>query len=468
MPTLKVSATCPSCGGPFEFIEGANVARCPFCNLPLLFQSPNSILSYYLQPKQNSRQIPFLVDRFRKEKKESLSRRVDEIKLYYLPYWRFTSEVFYAILVQPFLVPLEEDKETEILTKDWDINFPAHISNDLALATLGMRPEWLKLRLLTDRSLLKEGEVLNLELNSSPAKEKALKSLQLFMENKKSSEEELVLKLLGETLSLIYSPLWVVNFVAGEGKHYQIIDGITGRTLKQSPGYFELNQNKSREAQELSPPKIVPHRCPNCGWDLPVTPFHLVFPCDNCERIWKISESNYLPVKGEIAKTKENQTTISRKPVGYYPFWVFETRPEKEKTFSVEKLVELFPSEIGWFKVENKSRPFLFYVPAFKINNLNKIPSLSLALTRTQPNLEKEVWQKVKLVGAVRSEEDAQKIAEILWISLISSKMNLSFEEWKGTVFENGKIIWYPYYEEGNFLQDAVTGYTFQRIKSPA
>jgi len=137
MQTLKVSATCPSCGAPFEFIEGANVSRCPFCNLPLLFQSPNSILSYYLQPKSNKRQIPFLVDRFRKEEGESLSRRIDEIKLYYLPYWRFTSEVFYAVLVQSFLVPPEEGKEAEILTKDWDINFPAHISNDLALTTLG-------------------------------------------------------------------------------------------------------------------------------------------------------------------------------------------------------------------------------------------------------------------------------------------------------------------------------------------
>jgi hypothetical protein len=81
--------------------------------------------------------------------------------------------------------------------------------------------------------------------------------------------------------------------------------------------------------------------------------------------------------------------------------------------------------------------------------------------------LEKEDWQKSKLVGAVRSEEDAQKIAEILWVSLVFSKLNLIFEEWKDIVFENGKIIWYPYYEEGNFLQDAVTGYTFQTCNSP-
>jgi len=465
---LKVSASCPSCGAPLELQEGANVSRCPFCNLPFLFQSPNSILTYYLEPQVNQKEIPFRLDRFRKEKGESLSRRVDEIKLYYLPFWRFTCEIFYMQVDDSSTEPFHEKTENEILTKDWDINFPANNSNDFALNTLGLRPEWLKLRLLTDKNLINAGNVLNLELDSSSAKEKALKSLQLLMENKRSGGKELVLRLLDETLSLIYFPLWIVNFIAKDGKYHQIIDAITGRTLNQNPGYFELKENSTQETEKISMPKIIPHRCPNCGGDLPVTPFHLIFPCDNCSRIWEISANGYLPVKGEIAKVKNPELTKPSKSVCYYPFWVFAARSAKEKDFTIQKLVELIPSEIGWFKVKDKSKPFLFYVPAFEIGNLSKIPALSLVLTRTQPDLETESWDKNKLTGGVMSAEDAQKIAEILWIHLISEKVNLSSDEWKELVLEKGKLVWYPYYEECNFLEDLVTGYTFQTYRPQA
>ena len=465
MKRLKVSAHCPSCGAPLELVEGANVSRCPFCKLPLLFQSPHSILSYYLEPKVEKKEIPFLLDRFRKEKGECLSRRVDEIKLYYLPFWRFTSAVFYSLIDDSSGESFREVKEAEILTKDWDINFTAHHSNDFSLSTLGMRPEWLNLILLTDENLTQAGEVLNPEIDSSSAKDKALQSLHLLMEDHRSSEMELVNRFLDETLSLIYFPIWTVNFITGEGKHSQVIDGITGRILKQSPGYFELKKNENRKNQEICLPKIIPHRCPNCGWDLPVTPFHLVFPCENCRRIWKISENSYQRVNGEIAKIKDTSITDPSKTINYYPFWVFETRPQKENEFSIQKLTELLPSEIGWFKVRDKSKPFLFYIPAFEIRNLCKIPVLSLILTRTQPDLETETWRKIELTGAVMSPEDSQKIAEIAWIYLLSSKMNIPLDEWRDLIFENGKIVWYPYYEEGSFMEDAVTGYTFQTYK---
>lgn len=465
MQRLKVSAHCPSCGAPFELQEGANVSRCPFCNLPLLFQSPNSILSYYLESKVKEKEIPFLLDRFRKEKGECLSRRVDEIKLYYLPFWRFTSEVFYTLIDDSSQDSFREVKETEILTKDWDINFAAHYSSDFSLSTLGMRPEWLKLILLTDENLTQAGEVLYPEIDSSSAKDKALQSLHLLMEDHRSSGKELVNRFLDETLALIYFPVWTVNFITEEGKHSQVIDGITGRTLKQSPGYFELKKNENLKAQEVCLPKIIPHRCPNCGWDLPVTPFHLVFPCENCRRIWKISENSYQPVNGEITKIKDMPITDPSKTINYYPFWVFDTRPQKEKEFSIQKLTELLPSEIGWFKVKDKSKPFLFYIPAFEIRNLGKIPVLSLILTRTQPDLETETWEKNELTGAVMSPEDAQKIAEIAWIYLLSSKINTPLDEWRDLIFENGRILWYPYCEEGSFMEDAVTGYTFQTYK---
>ncbi len=465
MQRLKVSASCPSCGAPFEFLEGSNVSRCPFCDLPLFFQSPERILSYYLESKLSHREVPFIVDRFRKKRKETLPDKIEQIKLCYLPFWRLTVQVFYAKINLSFLASPQEEKEIELLTKDWDINFPAHISNDLKIATLGMRPDWLKLKLLTGINLLKEGQVLNPELDPKEAKEKALKSLNFFMQNKKSMEEELVLKLADENLSLIYFPLWVVNFMAGEEKYFQIIDGIAKRTLFQSRSNFELKTNINEGTKESYSLKIVPHRCPNCGWDLPVLPFHLVFPCENCQRVWKISEQGYLPVKAEIAAPEGQKTNTATRTIEYYPFWVFQAKPWDKRDFTIRKLVELFPSEIGWFQVRDKSKPFLFYVPAFEIKNLNKIPSISLAFTRSQPDLEKKSWETEKLNGAIRSEEDARKIAELLWLGLIHSKINLKADNCKDLILENAKIIWYPFQQEGAFLTDSSIGYSFQKTR---
>ena len=464
MQRLKVAASCPSCGAPFEFLEGANVARCPFCNLPLLFQSQKKILRYYVQPKLKQREVRFLVDRFRKTNGQSLSKRTDQIKLFYLPFWRFTAEVFYTIINQTSLIPAPDDSEEDILTKDWDINFTAHHANDLGVATLGIRSQWLKLNILTHRRLLKDGEVLNLNTNSSQARDRALKSLHLYTDKKKSWEDELVLRLLEERLSLIYFPFWVVNFIAPEGKFFQTIDGITKRTLKQGSGYFELKKEKDEDAEKLHPLKIVPHRCPNCAWDLPVTPFHVVFPCNNCKRIWKLSQNGYKQVTGEAAKPSQDQHIGPSKSMGYYPFWVFQTKFQSEQIMSIQDALKLLPSEIGLFTVQDKSRAFLFYVPAFKMKNLNNIPAAGSAFTRTQPDWQPESSKQESLEGVFITEEDAKELAQIMWINLICSKTNLDLEALRKLEFQNARIIWLPFYKDGIFLRDTLIDYAFQKV----
>jgi len=465
MERLTVSASCPSCAAPFEFLEGANVARCPFCNLPLLFQSQKKILRYFLPPKLEKSQVRFLIDRFRKTNGQSLSKRVDEIRLFYVPFWRFTAQVFYTIIDQTSLVPAPDDSEEEILTKDWDINFAAHIENDLGVATLGIRSQWLKLNILTHRRLLKDGEVLNLNTNSSQAKDRALKSLRLYTDKKKSYDDELILRLIEERLSLIYFPFWVANFIAPEGKFFQTIDGITKRTLKQGSGYFELKQANQEDAEKLHPLKIVPHRCPNCAWDLPVTPFHVVFPCNNCKRIWKLSQNGYKQVTGEKAKADQEQGISPSKDLAYYPFWVFQTKLQDEQTLSVQDALRLLPSEIGLFKASDKRRPLLFYVPGFNIKNLNRIPAVGLAFTRSQPAWQPEANNKGKLEGVFITEEDAKELAEIIWVNLICSRTNLDFETWRNLKFENARVVWLPFFEDGIFLRDTLMDYAFQKVK---
>jgi predicted RNA-binding Zn-ribbon protein involved in translation (DUF1610 family) len=470
MQRLKVSASCPACGAPLELLEGADVAGCAFCGLPLLFRSQKKILRYYLEPKLKRRSISFLVDRYRKENQESLPKRIDRARLFYLPFWRFTAQAFYTIFSRPqpspFSTMSEEEAIAEILVKDWDVNFTAHESNHLAIATLGMRPDWLKLKILTDPiHLRKQADVMSLEVSSSAARKRALKSLNFFLGRKKGPEDELVLKLLEERLSLIYFPLWVVDLVVPEGKFFQVIDAVTTRTLKQSPGYFDSKKNQTPDVERFHPLAIVAHRCPNCGWDLPVTAFHVVFPCNNCGRIWEVREGSYRQIRAEVVKPKEEPRPETRRSPGYYPFWVFELKFRQGRGSSIREVFELLPSEIGLFGALDKSRPFLFYVPAFELANLKKVAEIGLAYIRTQPQLETQNLRGENLEGVLIPEDDAKRMAELLWTNLISRKANLDLRTRMNPEFGRGRVIWCPCHRQGAFLRDAVIGYSFQRVE---
>jgi hypothetical protein len=416
------------------------------------------------------RSISFLVDRYRKEIGDSLTKRIDDANLLYLPFWRYTSQAFYTIIVRPRLssfpsAPEEREETDEILTRDWDVNLAGHVSNDLGIGTLGMRPDWLNLSILTDMEKLKRhGEVLSLEVDTKAAKERAAKALNFYIERKKAPEDELVLKLIEERLSLIYFPLWSVDFLAPQGKFHQVIDAITGRVLKQAADHFEQKKGRSEDVEEFYPPQIVPHRCPNCGWDLPVEQFHVVYPCRNCGRIWKIGEGGYGETKGEIAQTKEEADSSTVKPSAYYPFWIFETKLQQGRSSSIEEVFKLLPSEIGLFSVKDKSRPFLFYIPAFELGNLKKVADIGMTYFRTQPQLDKVAVDKQDIRGVLICEEDAKRVAELLWYNIISRKANLNPEKWKGLKLENAGVVWCPCYKEGTFLRDAVVGYSFQKF----
>jgi predicted RNA-binding Zn-ribbon protein involved in translation (DUF1610 family)/DNA-directed RNA polymerase subunit RPC12/RpoP len=470
MQRLKATACCPACGAPFELLEGANVSVCSYCQLPLFFRSPKNVLRYFLEPKVQRRSISFLVDRYRKETGDSLTKRIDGANLLYLPFWRYTAQAFYTIVVQQRLssfplVPEERQETDEILTRDWDVNLAGHISNDLGIGTLGMRPDWLSLSILTDMEKLKQkGEVLSLEVDSKAAKGRAIKALNFYIERRKAPEDELVLKLIEERLSLIYFPLWTVDFLAPEGKFHQVIDAITGRVFKQAPDYFEQKKGRPEDVEEFYPPQIVPHRCPNCGWDLPVEQFHVVYPCQNCGRIWKISEEGYRETNGKIAKAKEETDSSTTRSSAYYPFWVFETTLQQGRSSSIEDVFELLPSEIGLFNIKDKSRPFLFYIPAFELGNLKKVADIGMTYFRIQPQLDKAAVEKQELKGVLICEEDAKRVAELLWYSIISRKANLDPEEWKGLKLESTGVVWCPCFKEGMFLRDAVVGYSFQKF----
>jgi hypothetical protein len=256
----------------------------------------------------------------------------------------------------------------------------------------------------------------------------------------------------------------VANFVAPEGEFFHVIDGVTKRTLKEGKGRFERKPDNSKGLGKGDRLTILPHRCPNCGWDLPVESFHVIFPCSNCGRLWKLDDGRYGQVTGEAVKPIIDSEINSSRPATYYPFWVFEIRLGQGESTSIGEMSELLPSEIGLFQAKNKSQPFLFYVPAFELRNLSKIPDIGRAFVCNQPDLKREKINRKKLKGVFISEGDAKKLAEILWLSLIWRRASLGSDAFGSPIFEKGRILWCPFVQDGTFLRDAVIGYSFQKV----
>ncbi len=104
-------------------------------------------------------------------------------------------------------------------------------------------------------------------------------------------------------------------------------------------------------------------------------------------------------------------------------------------------------------------------MPAFELANLKKVAEIGLAYIRTQPQLETQNLRGENLEGVLISEDDAKRMAELLWTNLISRKADLDLRTRMNPEFERGRVIWCPCHRQGAFLRDAVIGYSFQESR---
>jgi len=328
--TWEIEHPCPQCGAPVTLEETDRLFACSYCRVRLYLLSKD-YFRYYLPPRNS-------------QSKEIL----------FVPYWRFKGLAFFC-------------NRNEVTYRVNDLSYLASQHSFLP-RSLGFRPQVFKLRFLSNE-IGARFFPLQLPLKSVMGTvERHLHSL-----DEPGSPGPVFYKAyLGETVSLIYSPL----FIQGDMFH----DAILGKPVASIPKNFVDDLFPSDQLKDCEI-RFVPTLCPHCGWDLSGERDSAVLFCKNCDSAWTASGTGLKPLDFGIIPSKEEG-------VLHLPFWRMKAHIDGLRLQSFADLLRLanvprLPKE------EWEGLDFYFWSPAFKVPP-ELFLRLSQGMTISQPQGEFE------------------------------------------------------------------------------
>ncbi len=108
---------------------------------------------------------------------------------------------------------------------------------------------------------------------------------------------------IGETISLVYSPMVI--------KNTSLYDAVLDRLVASWKPEDQYAYPPEPIDQEI---RFVPALCPQCGWDLQGEADALVLICKNCESAWSCEDGRWEKVSFAVLPGTTD-------PVYYLPFW---------------------------------------------------------------------------------------------------------------------------------------------------
>jgi predicted RNA-binding Zn-ribbon protein involved in translation (DUF1610 family) len=124
-------------------------------------------------------------------------------------------------------------------------------------------------------------------------------------------------KTIAPTVTLIYWPVWFLSDNAHDQIRTAEFDAVSGRLIREIADAPPARAPLSSSGGEA--PRLSPHRCPDCGFDLTVSTSHAVFPCGNCGTlVAHESCGRRTVVRASYAVSGDDDHSR------WYPFWGFD------------------------------------------------------------------------------------------------------------------------------------------------
>jgi LSD1 subclass zinc finger protein len=482
---LSVATTCPACGGSLEFPHGSTAVRCGFCGSSHLVTGHGRTLSYVIPERID---LPGAVERaLERLKQKGGEWQVREATLFFVPYHHFTGQDLFWCMeeegvsggdvgeergfrahplvghgLESFLGSLEDtpglgaprltEKRFELATRHIDRTLPALDAPGLKVFSLGLRPEVLKLSLFQKEAVLQRGQVSPVQAKGEELERQGYAPAR--------PEGIVARKVIGRTRSIIHFPFWIIEAAARGGQEgvIVVVDGVSGDVTNDAAPPGLLDSLVARDGNHFDTVGMRPLKCPDCGADLPVQPRDVVFFCSECGKAWYIRETELLQVP---------YTAIPRKgPAAggeYFPFWVMEARVDSggEAIGNKYDLSRLAPG-LRVPQEADRQIPLRFFVPAFRIDNLNILSRLAGNFTRTQP-----VWQGEELPrgtaparGCFISPEDVLELAPLILFSLVpkGNKRALKYALEAKIAVKGAELVLVPFTRSVMDYTDEVVG----------
>jgi len=473
---VKILIHCPQCGGDIDFLEEAQVIHCQFCGSSLLVVGRDGVLRYVLPPQLHDAQMAAAraLEALRSIGKSS--PQTSQVFLFYAPFWRMSGTVYRWIFglkpmkVEIDLVPPPMDRLKILLSRILDHTIPGFAGLEIGLTTLGIRAQVLRLRPFGREDLEKRDSFLPLEISLEQVQAEADRFSKVFFEAEELTPEVILHRLVGKSFSVIYFPLWQIEYQDGGERKSLLLDAVGGSIIGSSPDPSLIQQKlqgkESRKSFEFSEIRFLPFRCANCGWEFPFRPLSVLHFCPNCRRLFGVSGSEWAETGYSVIPPPGGQ---SWEKLLWVPFWrcktVLESKGERVETLA--GLYQFAPPP-RLVKPEEARRPIYFYVPAVKFRSPQVLQTLASRLTYVQPEIKSGSFpdgSHPATAGGSLSSIGAQEMGPVVLGALIP-QASLKARSWlQGCQIElkDPQILYFPFAQADLFWKELTTGVSFQR-----
>ena len=400
----RIEYTCPQCGAPVLLEETDRLFTCPFCRVRLYLAS-NGCCHYYLPcPDIPSEQILLA------------------------PYWRFKGMIFSCA-------------SGEIKSGILDASSPASDIPALPVS-LGLRTQVLRLRFVRPEV---PGRFLSADLPFKTALSRIEGSLNAVI-HPVLAGQNLCKAFIGETVSLVYAPLYYRNKV--------LYDAILGRPVSSlSKGDKEpVPTADDRPAWKIA---FIPSLCPACGWDLEGERDSVILFCRHCDAAWESSSIGFQRFRVTFVPGSEKSV--------YLPFWRFTTHVNGLKA----------PFRIHWPSAARLPRQprkktddedLALWTPAFKIHPEHFLrSSRRLTVSQLREPCEGSMPKSSLHPVTLRATEAAESLKMVLAAGAIANR--IAFHDLADVQVTNtgSLLVFVPFMPSGNELVQSTLRFSIHR-----
>lgn len=259
--SATVAITCPECGSPLSFSEGDSSAPCPACGACLAVSGDAGIPRFVIPERLDEAEAR---TRVRKGLAgERIDRRfAEEItygsgRLYFLPFWKLDGLACGWRLTETESPSREEGsddgsrrvdgvrgeprRELEVISRQVDFSTPATSLKGFGLKGVALASSVLPLQGVNFEELSRRGVVVDAVKQAGLVREEALALARSQGGGKGVLRHCSRISLARERLSLVYYPVWRLEFMHRERSYPVVVDGINGSLLKAHfPGVVRL------------------------------------------------------------------------------------------------------------------------------------------------------------------------------------------------------------------------------------
>ncbi len=454
----RLGITCCFCGGKLDVDEASHTICCPHCASVLKIARSSGIRKYVITGGLAKHEVKFHIDRHLKKSKLPLASRWLELKRVYVPFWRVTGTVF-SIETRPrnagFDFPgceayvIDDKPETEVTITARDVSFCADESFNWGVESLGVRTQTLRLAPLATEFYETNHFIMpSMTLDQAEGRFDQATTTAAITTAEPGSEVSITTVGLGG--ALIYFPIWVANFINSAGKKTARFDPLAKRVVALDHGEAEIPKADSSSSSNTASLQIIPHRCPNCGKDLPESERSVTYYCGNCRRLFVEADGGYEQLTVHIPQNHNLADVL-------FPFWVFDLDKSN------------WPGKDDLLKAFNliRYRHDLFYIPAFGVANPERLMRLVGHYNRRADNFtfQELPGEKYSFADVTISPEQAACLIVPLTAAAKAIAGYKSHEApVKGTIeVAEPELIWLPYSPDRYFWREQITGATIEK-----